>query len=252
MDLGHRRARFLTPSEFLHLALEPFFPPLYLKVRRRLLEVAREMDGQGLMLDVGCRTSPYTIGVRGRFVLSDLPKKTELQQRLYLGLSGDMVEKLHQRRSNIVTVVFDDMTQSSFRAGRFDCVSAIEVLEHVERDGLFVSEVHRVLKNGGAFVMSTPNGDHVSSANIPDHKRHYTRAQLHDLLAAHFASVEVHYAIRSGKFFQWGHDSWSLRNPLKTARIMAANFLSLVQSSGNGIANRASGAEHLIAIARKE
>lgn len=225
---------------------------MYLKVRARLLEAARTMDGQGLMLDVGCRTSPYTIGVRGRFVLSDLPKRTELQQRLYLGLSGDMVKKLHRRRSNIVTVVFDDMTRSSFRTGRFDCVAAIEVLEHVERDDLFVSEAHRVLKSGGAFVMSTPNGDHVSSANIPDHKRHYTRTQLHDLLAAHFASVEVSYAIRSGKFFKWGHDSWSLRHPLKTVRIMAANCLSLIQSSGNGIANQAAGTEHLIAIARKQ
>jgi asparagine synthase (glutamine-hydrolysing) len=97
-----------------------------------------------------------------------------------------------------------------------DCAVAVEVLEHVDEDARFVSEVHRVLKPGGAFLMTTPNGDAVANTN-PDHRRHYSREQLHGLLAARFDRVEVDYAIRGGMSRRLGLTSWSARHPLRTA-----------------------------------
>ena len=238
-------------AELQYLLLEHFFPPLNALVRRRLIDIARTAGKDALMMDVGCRTSPYTIGVPARFVLTDLPKTTELQERLYLGLTGAMIQRQYGRRSNVLAILYDDMTRSSLAAETFDCVVAVEVLEHVEKDGQFVAEVHRVLKRGGSFLMTTPNGDFVPNTS-PDHKRLYGRRDLHDLLAMHFEHVGVEYAIRSGRTFRLGHDSLSLRKPFRTAWIMLSNVVNAIQSSGERIKSQASGAEHLIAVARKQ
>ena len=242
--------RHLTSYERLRLLLEPFFPPLYAQVRRHLLEAVKFRRPGVRMLDVGCRTSPYTIGVPARLVLTDLPKTTEIQVQYYLGLTGEMVRRLYEKRSNVELVLFDDMTCSSMKTGQFGCVIAVEVLEHVERDDLFVAEVQRVLEKGGVFLMTTPNGDYVVN-KYPDHKRHYTREQLRDLLSMYFEDVQVDYTIRSGRFFKWGHDSWSPKHPLRTAKSMASNFASSLQSRGDAIRRQGQGTAHLIAVARK-
>ena len=44
-----------------------------------------------------------------------------------------------------------------FPANTFDSVFAGELIEHVEKPGLFVKEAARVLKNGGVFILTTPN-----------------------------------------------------------------------------------------------
>lgn len=49
-----------------------------------------------------------------------------------------------------------DATNMSFDAGTFDAVYMMEVLEHVKDPQAALSEVHRVLKDDGRFVMSTP------------------------------------------------------------------------------------------------
>ena len=48
---------------------------------------------------------------------------------------------------------------------QFDCVVSIDVLEHLEEDQPFISEVKRVLKPGGKAVITVPNGDHQLLAN---------------------------------------------------------------------------------------
>ena len=41
----------------------------------------------------------------------------------------------------------------------FDVVTAIEVMEHIDNPLEAFREIHRVLKKGGTFVMSTPNNN---------------------------------------------------------------------------------------------
>lgn len=50
-----------------------------------------------------------------------------------------------------------------FRDSAFDIVTAIEVIEHLFNIGLFVREIHRVLKSNGIFLMTTPNVEHILS-----------------------------------------------------------------------------------------
>lgn len=71
----------------------------------------------------------------------------------------------------------------------FDYVVSFQVIEHIKRDKEFVREVHRVLKKGGKFIVSTPN-KHMSLTRNPWHVREYTAEQFGELLSL-FAEVEA-------------------------------------------------------------
>lgn len=236
--------------ELARIGVEPFLPPLYKQVRARLLKEISGISPAPSILDVGGRKSPYTIGVPGRIVIIDLPRATELQTALNLGIDESTVGRVRSRRSNIERFVFGDMTKSDLPGEVFDLVVSVEVLEHVEDDDRFVSEIRRVLKPGGRFIMSTPNGDFVANNN-PDHKRHYTRTQLRLLLERHFSNVEVEYAIAGGRYRKIGLRPWTLHRPIRTASSAFGNLVNSFQSSRRGIKDQAIGTCHLIAAASK-
>lgn len=236
--------------EIARRGLEPLLPPLYKQVRLRLLDEVGKEGGRPLVLDVGGRKSPYTIGVPARVTVIDLPRNTELQNALNLGINERIVSSLKRRRSNIDNFIFGDMTKSDLPSGSYDLIVSVEVLEHVEEDEKFVSEVHRVLKPGGRFIMTTPNGDFVENKN-PDHKRHYKREQLTALLERHFATVNVEYAVAGGVYRKLGLKSWSIQHPMQTVSSAVGNIINSVQSSRKNIPQMAVGTHHLFAIAEK-
>ena len=241
----------ITLYEVARKGLEPFLPPLYKHVRVKLLHEIAKTRKSPSILDVGGRKSPYTIGVPGRITIIDLPRNTELQSALNLGINRSIVNRLKSRRSNIDRFIFGDMTNSDLHSETYDLVISVEVLEHVQDDEKFVSEVNRVLKPGGRFIMTTPNGDFVENRN-PDHKRHYKREQLSALLEKHFKNVEVEYAIAGGYYRKIGLKSWSLNRPLQTVSSAFGNIVNSVQSSRKDIKNRAIGTHHLFAVAEKQ
>lgn len=57
-----------------------------------------------------------------------------------------------QRRPAIV----GDLCASPFRAATFDAIVMGEVLEHVHTPHLAIADVHRLLKAGGALILTTP------------------------------------------------------------------------------------------------
>jgi SAM-dependent methyltransferase len=243
-------ARPMTPFEWRYLCLQNFLPVLYPTVRRRLLKIAAGIKGRPSILDVGGRKSHYTIGVPADVTVSDLPRETDVQQQLHLGINSEIVSQLRARRSNITAVELDDMTRSSFGNEQFDCIVAIEVLEHVEKDAAFVREVSRVLKPGGVFLMTTPNGEFVQNTN-PDHKRHYTKDHLMGLLSSSFDLVRVDYAVKSGLFYNWALHSWSVKRPIRTALAMFAAVVNSLDSAGKGVCQQSWGTQELVAEARK-
>ena len=242
-----------TRFERMYLLAEPFIPVLGRQVRARLRSIARLHRSAGSsfeILDVGGRKSHYTVAVDAAVTVSDLPRRSELQHKLHLGVSPAVVESLRTRRSNISRIVYDDMTSSCFRDHSFDCVVAIEVLEHVERDADFLAEVYRVLKPNGIFVMTTPNGDFVPNHN-PDHRRHYKRSELEAALNAVFDTVDVRYAVRFSKCYNMGLRSWSAHKPLQTVGSMLGNLISGWESRSARVEQQAQGAQHLFATAGK-
>ena len=71
----------------------------------------------------------------------------------------------------------------------FDCVVSFQVIEHIKHDFEFVREVHRVLKPGGKFIVTTPNAP-MSLTRNPWHVREYRPEELTNMLECHFSEVE--------------------------------------------------------------
>lgn len=240
----------MTSFEWQYLCAAPFLPALYREVKKRLNPVVRSLAKRSEILDVGGRKSHYTIGVPAEITIAELPRVSDVQERLHLGITDAIMEQTKARRSNIRSIVYDDMTHSNLPDNSYDAVISVEVLEHVEEDSKFVHEVYRVLRPGGVFIMSTPNGEFVVNNN-PDHKRHYRRQQLHDVLASAFETVQVDFAVKSGRYYEWGLGSWSLRKPVQTLLSMFGNVVNGFQSASNVLKNQDQGTIHLIAVAKK-
>jgi SAM-dependent methyltransferase len=241
----------LTLHELGRSSLAPLLPPIYKQFRSLLIrEVQKLPDRTPAVLDVGGRKSPYTIGVAARITIIDLPRETDVQNDLNLGINEEIVRRVKAKRSNISDVIFGDMTRSGLEDASFDMVVSVEVLEHVEEDDKFVSEVARVLRPGGRFLMTTPNGDFVENKN-PDHKRHYKKQELRDLLHRHFQNVEIEYAIAGGYYRKLGLRPWSVRRPIQTIASAFGNMVNSAQSSNGRMKHRAIGTHHLFAVAEK-
>lgn len=52
---------------------------------------------------------------------------------------------------------FDDVSNLPFEDGFFDVVTAGEIIEHIYDTDFFLSQIRRILKKGGVFLVSTPN-----------------------------------------------------------------------------------------------
>lgn len=242
----------MTGFEMAYRCAEPFLPPLYGTVRHKLLALTRRSrNARPDLLDVGGRKSHYTIGVPGFVTVSELPRQTPTQVALNLGITDTMRDRIKARRSNVRAVVFDDMTDSKLADASFDYVIAVEVLEHVDRDRDFLRNVRRVLRPGGTFLMTTPNGDSNPIPYNSDHRRHYTRAHLLSLLQEFFDDVDIEYAILGGVTRSLGLRSWSVRRPLSTIASMAANLANAAMSNRRHVSVSARGTRHLIATARQ-
>lgn len=90
----------------------------------------------------------------------------------------------------------------AFADGSFDYVVSFQVIEHVDDDAGFVAEVSRVLREGGRFVVSTPNAP-MSLTRNPWHVREYTAGELRDLLLRSFSEVECLGVAGNGKVMEY-------------------------------------------------
>lgn len=77
-----------------------------------------------------------------------------------------------------------------FPANSFDWAVSFQVIEHIRDDFGFLAEVHRVLKPGGKFIVTTPN-KHKSLTRNPWHVREYTPAEFMNLMGSRFDDVET-------------------------------------------------------------
>ena len=64
----------------------------------------------------------------------------------------DSIRSLVQDRVNLV-----DGRSFPYADAQFDLVVVVDMIEHLEDDRLFVSEMHRVLKPGGVLIINAPN-----------------------------------------------------------------------------------------------
>lgn len=226
----------MTTLELAHTLASWLNHPLYQRVRREL----RRLNPLTL-LDVGGRKSPYTIGLPAVWI-SDIPREHAIQHELNLGATDALRSRVLATRCNVRDYIYDDMAATKLAPGSFDAVNATEVLEHVEEDEAFVRNVARVLRPGGVFVMSTPNGDW-KPVPYPDHKRHYKLTQLEDLLRRYFTEVCVDYCVNAGALHKIGN-RWPFAG---TWAYALSAWLERLGVGGAG----PTGKHHLFAVCRK-
>jgi SAM-dependent methyltransferase len=127
---------------------------------------------RGRLLDIGCGAKPYR-EIIGKYC-------TE-----YVGL--DRPATLHGLQN---VDVGGDALHLPFGDESFDSVVSFQVMEHVTEPGLFLSEAFRVLKSGGAAMVTTPFmwGEHEQ----PNDYYRYTRYGLRYLAEkAGFEAISI-------------------------------------------------------------
>jgi SAM-dependent methyltransferase len=244
----------MTQYERLRVAAEPFLPVIYRHARQDMKQlVALSAPGHRTsVLDVGGRKSPYTVGLDADITILDLPRESEVQQDLGLGVNDELLRELSARRSNITAVVIQDMIHCDLPSDSYDGVVCVEVIEHVAEADAFMAQVARVIKPGGWFYATTPNYDYLTNegaSHNPDHVSLYTRQSLLDLLQRHFSTSQVVWGVHTGPNRVRGLRSFSWRRPLQTGSAMIANVVNHLES--RGLDQQSQQTAHLFATAFK-
>ena len=78
-----------------------------------------------------------------------------------------------------------DITSNSI-----DFVVSFQVIEHIQDDNKFLAEIHRVLKEGGKAVITTPN-KLMSLSRNPWHIREYTPIEMQQIISSYFTTFEL-------------------------------------------------------------
>jgi len=244
----------MTTYEFMRWLTFPIMTTHLITVRndiKRLLN-SNMASKRMSILDVGGRKSPYTINLPADITLLDVPQEEGTREKLNLGFTSEILGNIKEKRSNIKDVVIQDMTKSTLLDAAYNAVVCIEVIEHVEKDDLFVKNISRVIEKDGWAYFTTPNGDYIKNEgpnkNL-DHIRHYTKLELQTLLEKYFNTVDVHYAVKTGKYRVQGLKSYSIKRPLQTVHSIYSNIVNKQQSKG--LENTSQETAHLVAIGYK-
>jgi len=88
------------------------------------------------------------------------------------------------QKSKGLEVIWADARKLPFEDESFDVVICLDVLEHIEEDFIVISEISRILKSGGRFLISVPEDPKLWSSHDEsvNHIRRYTRNSLLDLV----------------------------------------------------------------------
>jgi SAM-dependent methyltransferase len=152
---------------------------------RKAESLIRPDQRAGRILDFGCGSFPY--------FLSNVSfgEKYGLDKMVGATSNGEL--------AGVRLAPFDiyDASRLPFDDGFFDVVTMLAVFEHirVDRLELLITEIHRVLKPGGAYIMTTPSGwtgpildalkivGMVSREEIDEHEDSYSGAKIRAIMA---------------------------------------------------------------------
>ena len=132
--------------------------------------------------------------------------------------------KVKEENAHLQNVQFLQMTIppiTGIADNTFDFVISFQVIEHIQNDKEYVKEIHRVLKLGGKFIVTTPNKPMSLSRN-PWHIREYTIQELQTLLMKSFSSVETNGTYGNEKVMEYYY-----KNKESVNRIMKYDVLQL-------------------------
>lgn len=132
--------------------------------------------------------------------------------------------KVKEENAHLTNVEFVQMTIppiAGIADNSFDFVISFQVIEHIQNDKEYVKEIHRVLKPGGKFIVTTPNKPMSLSRN-PWHIREYKVEELKALLLKNFKSVETKGTYGNEKVMEYYN-----KNKESVNRVMKYDILDL-------------------------
>ena len=102
----------------------------------------------------------------------------------------DVIEKLSLKYRDNVFISSNFPPLSDIEDNSFDTVISFQVIEHIQDDTQYISEIERILRPGGVALITTPNIKMTLTRN-PWHVREYTSEELNRLCRKYFSQVDV-------------------------------------------------------------
>lgn len=170
-------------------------------------EVLKLAEGEKL-LDIGCG-----IGTFSRILSEGGYKVTGI----------DVSEKCLMRTKDIRgRFIIEDITRLKKlkkSGGSFDCVIALDVLEHIDDEVALISNVRYLLKDKGVLVLTVPAFKFLYSSHDRKigHKRRYRPGPLKDLLKSNGFRVEKIFYWNLPGLFGWLGCKLMKKNPVGAA-----------------------------------
>jgi len=119
---------------------------------------------------------------------------TRARRVLGVDVSGEAIAYARSRyRAANLEFAEMDLAALEVAAASFDVVCSFETIEHVDDRERYLSEVRRVLRPGGLYLVSTPQVARTTETpENPFHRVEYERADFEALLRLHFGSVSLY------------------------------------------------------------
>jgi dolichol-phosphate mannosyltransferase len=126
-------------ADYDHRAFDSWIPLQRYWQRARFRVIRGMVDGRTRVLDIGCGSSR---------IVQSLPQSVGLDMQ---------IRKLRWLRAPGRQLVQASLMKLPFADSGFDAVICSEVIEHIDRDAIDLSDMVRVLAPGGTLVLGTPD-----------------------------------------------------------------------------------------------
>lgn len=163
-----------------------------------------DLSGKIILLEVASRYNFASKFVKDRTVLTagcgtgyGLEYLNSARRIINIDISKNAVN--YAKTNNFLKTASDylvmDAANMAFKRDIFDIVISFEVIEHIKNYKKYLKEIYFVLKNGGLYIMSTPNKNTYSLAESRSenifHVKEFSFIELKNILERHFKKVSI-------------------------------------------------------------